>query len=372
MGLGTTWLVFFFRGFKNSSFFCNDTFRCSIHDFAVSASVLIWTLVKNFLFADIETETLKVPNQIEPSLACCDASCSAFFPLDCPEQEFAVGTRSWFVDFGDLNGKGWVPIVAAGPAALAFILVFLDNGITWHMVTHKSHKLEHGESYNYDLLLSGCFNLVNGMLGLPWLVATTVPCLIHLNGLATKDADGRFLGVQETRLTNLFAHILMGLSLLALNVLELLPVPVLYGVFLFMGLASLPGIQFWNRILNFFRQPSKVPDTVYSRYMDGDRVNKYTLMEIAFFSGVFVVQNIKPIAIGFPLMTLLCIPARLFLFPKFFAGWELLLLDGSDNDDIDAWVQAKENSLRIQSGGKMAYGMEGGDGNIKSEINDDE
>jgi hypothetical protein len=43
-------------------------------------------------------------------------------------------------------------------------------------------------------------------------------------------------------------------------------------------------------------------------------------------------------------MTLLCIPARLFLFPKFFEGWELLLLDGED-DDINEWVEAKEASM---------------------------
>ena len=31
-------------------------------------------------------------------------------------------------NIGNLNGKNWVPIMAAGPALLAFILVFLDDG----------------------------------------------------------------------------------------------------------------------------------------------------------------------------------------------------------------------------------------------------
>jgi hypothetical protein len=344
LGLGTTWLIFFFRGFKNSSFFCNDTIRTSIHDFGVSMSVVIWSLVKEFLFADIKTETLNVPEKFEPSFKCCDSSCTTFFPDQCEELDEAFGTRSWFADLGDLNGKSWIIFVAAGPALLAFVLVFLDNGITWHLINHKSHKLQHGEAYNYDLLLSGCFNLVNGMLGLPWLVATTVPCIIHLNGLAEKDKDGNFLRVQETRLTMLFAHLLMALSILALDVLKLIPLPVLYGVFLFMGLASLPGIHFWNRILLWFRQPSLYPDTVFTKYVSRAQIHKYTTMQLLFFFGVFTVQNIKAIAIGFPLMTLLCIPARLYLFPKFFEGWELLLLDGED-DDIDEWVEAKEASM---------------------------
>jgi hypothetical protein len=344
LGLGTTSLTFFFRSFQNSTFFCNDGFRGSIHDFAVSMSVLIWAMIKIFAFPDIETEKLNVPGSIEPSLRCCDDTCNTSWPLDCPDQAESFGTRSWIVNLGDVGGKSWVPFVAAGPAALAFVLIFLDNGITWHLIYHKSHKLEHGESYNYDLLLSGVFNVVNGMLGLPWLVATTVPCLIHLNGLATKDSTGKFLSVQETRLTGLFAHLLMGMSLLVLSALKLIPVPVLYGVFLFMGLASLAGIQFWNRVLSLLRQPSLYPNTVYNKYIDKARVHKYTGMQFIFFCGVFVVIHMKAIAIVFPLFTLLCIPARLFLFPKMFAGWELLLLDGED-EDIAEWVEAKENAI---------------------------
>ena len=197
----------------------------------------------------------------------------------------------------------------------------------------------HGEAYNYDLCLSGFFNFVNGILGLPWLVATTVPCIIHLNALAEKDKDGKFTYVQETRLTMLFSHLLVGLSILALEFLKLLPLPVLYGVFLFMGLSSLPNIQFWQRFRLFFQQPSKYPQTNYNQYIKKLRVHIYTVMRIFFFSLVFIVQNFKVIAIVFPLMMLLCIPARLYLFPRIFEGWELILLDGED-EDIKEWVQA--------------------------------
>ena len=71
----------------------------------------------------------------------------------------------------------------------------------------------------------------------------------------------------------------------------------------------------------------------------------FTLFQIVFFLGVFVVQNIPAIAIIFPFMTLLCIPARLFLAPKIFEGWELCLLDGYD-EEIEEWVAAKEQAMR--------------------------
>jgi HCO3- transporter family len=345
IGFGTTALIFFFRGFKFSAFFCNDGIRTSVHDFAVVASVIIFTLIKQLGFPEVQTEELNVPSTFEPTFKCCDSSCTTYWPTECVGQEAPYGTRPWFVDFGDIAGKAWVPFAAAGPALLAFLLVYLDNGITWHLINHKSHQLKHGEAYNYDLLLSGIFNCINGALGLPWLVASTVPCIIHLKALAETDRNGNILSVQETRLTGFFAHLILGLSLLFLNVLEFIPLPVLYGVFLFMGLSSLPSIQFWQRILLFFKQPAKWPSTTYTDYMKKIRIHKYTIFQFFFFTLVFVVQNVKAIAIAFPLMTFLCIPARLYFLPKFFEGWELVLLDGED-EEIETWIDAKEESIR--------------------------
>jgi len=208
--------------------------------------------------------------------------------------------------------------------------------------------LKHGEAYNYDLCLSGLFNFVNGCLGLPWLVATTVPCIVHLNSLSEKDKDGKVISVQETRLTMLFSHMMVGLSLLVLELLQLLPMAVLYGVFLFMGLSALPAMQFWNRILLWFQQPSKYPDTVYTRYMTKSKIHLYTILQLFFFGLVFLVQNMSAISIIFPLMTLLCIPGRLYLLPRFFSGWELCLMDG-DDEEIKEWVSRKRRAMRSLS-----------------------
>ena len=199
----------------------------------------------------------------------------------------------------------------------------------------------HGESYNWDIFLSGVANLMNGMLGLPWLVASTVPCMVHLNNLAEKDAKGNIVSVQETRLTNLGAHSLVGFSLLALKLLKQIPLPVLLGVFLFMGLSSLPSIQMWDRFLMLMMEPSQYPDTDYTKYIDKKRIHLFTFWQIVFFLGVFVIQNIQSIAIVFPFMTLLCIPGRMFFLSKIFEGWELLLLDG-ENEQIERWIALKE------------------------------
>jgi uncharacterized integral membrane protein len=181
-----------------------------------------------------------------------------------------------------------------------------------------------------------------------------VPCIIHLNGLADKTSSGMIVTVQETRLTAFLAHALMALSILFLDTLQYIPLPVLYGVFLFMGLSSLGSIQFFNRLLLFLRQPSEYPETVYTKYMKKSRVHLYTVIEIVFFALVFTVQNTKKIAIAFPLMTLLCIPGRMFLLARVFEGWELVLLDGED-EAIEEWVNAKEEFVRNDTleGGEM-------------------
>ena len=157
---------------------------------------------------------------------------------------------------------------------------------------------------------------------------------------------------------------MVGLSLLVLKVLQLLPMPVLYGVFLFMGLSALPAMQFWNRILLRLQQPSRYPDTVFNRYMDKPKVHLYTVLQLVFFGLVFFVQNMPAISIVFPFMTLLCIPGRLYLLPRFLEGWELLLLDG-DDEDIGEWVSKKRramNSLRfaadIESNDKLEMSEE--------------
>jgi hypothetical protein len=142
--IGTTWLAFFLRSFKFSPYFPNDAWRTVICDFAVVFSILVWAIFANTLFDNVEVERLNVPDSIVPTQVCCDASCMTSFPQDCPDIE-PYGRRDWFIDLSDVNGKTWVPLFAAIPALLAFILVFLDDGITWHLLNHPSHKLTHGE-----------------------------------------------------------------------------------------------------------------------------------------------------------------------------------------------------------------------------------
>lgn len=329
LGFGTCFFAIMLRQIRHSPFCCNDVIRSIVTDFSITISVALFTLVKELLFPEVETEQLNVPDKFAPTFQCCTDECLGYFPDDCTDVAVSAGRRPWFVNLFDLNGKGWLIFVAAGPAALAFILAFLDNGITWHIINHPSNKLTHGESYNYDTCVSAFMIAVNSLLGLPWLVASTVPCMMHVSAMSEVSAHGAVLSVQESRLTGLFTHVLVLLSLMALGAIKLIPLPVLYGVFLFMGLVALPAQQFWQRILLFFMQPSKYPSTPYTDYVSHKRIHTYTLIQMAFFGALYMVKTIKTIAIAFPFFILLCIPARIYLLPKIFEPFELTLLDGS-------------------------------------------
>lgn len=332
--LGTVALAFQLKKIKFSPYGPNQLTRNIIFDFAVVASIIIMSVIGNVVFASVETEALNVPDTFAPTYACCTAQCDSNWPLDCEGQVQPYGSRPWLVNLFDLNGKTYVPFMAAAPALLAFILVFLDDGITWHLINHPSHKLKHGAAYNYDTLVIAFMIAVNSMLGLPWLVAATVRSLNHIHAMATKTPSGAFVKVRETRLSGLGIHVMCLITIFALGLLKLIPMPVLYGVFLFMGLVSLGTNQFWHRLLLIFKQPSRYGETGegFSKHMKPARIHLFTAIQLFLFVSLYLVKAIKTIAIAFPVVIALCIPIRLYLLPKIFTPDELVLLDGDDKD----------------------------------------
>lgn len=63
--------------------------------------------------------------------------------------------------------------------------------------------------------------------------------------------------VKEQRLSNLLQAAMVGGCVAAMPVLKKIPTSVLWGYFAFMAIESLPGNQFWERILLLFTAPSR-------------------------------------------------------------------------------------------------------------------
>ncbi|OXB59239.1 hypothetical protein ASZ78_003381 [Callipepla squamata] len=211
------------KKFKTSRYF-PTTARKLISDFAIILSILIFCGIDALV--GVDTPKLIVPSEFKPTS---------------PE-------RGWFIPpFG--GNPWWVYLAAAIPALLVTILIFMDQQITAVIVNRKEHKLKKGAGYHLDLFWVAILMIVCSFMGLPWYVAATVISIAHIDSLKMEtetSAPGeqpKFLGVREQRVTGVIVFILTGVSVFMAPILKFIPMPVLYGVFLYMGVASLNGVQ---------------------------------------------------------------------------------------------------------------------------------
>ena len=78
--------------------------------------------------------------------------------------------------------------------------------------------------------------------------------------------------------------------------------PVLYGVFLFMGTSSLKGIQLVQRVLIMFMPAKYQPDYVYLRHVPLGRCHLFTFVQVLCLAALWTIKSIPSISIIFPLM----------------------------------------------------------------------
>ena len=84
----------------------------------------------------------------------------------------------------------------------------------------------------------------------------------------------QFVGVREQRVTGVCVFLLTGLSVKLAPILKYIPMPVLYGVLMFMGVNTLRGMQFIDRVMLFLMPAKHQPDTMYLRHVPLKKVGK--------------------------------------------------------------------------------------------------
>ena len=273
------------------------------------------TFVAAIWFSDVDQKLLTIPEEFEPTKE----------------------GRSWLIN--PFRAPIWVWFVSIVPALLATVLLYVDQNITARLVNSPDNKLQKGEAYHYDLGLLGVLVGVCSLFGLPWLVAATVRSLNHLRSLATTeervDPSGqthdRIIHVRENRITGVVIHLLIGLSILAIPLLKMIPIAVLYGLFLYMGVVSISGNQFFDRLKLFLTDPSLYPTTHYIRRVPLPTIHKFTLLQLACLL-VLAVVELTPLGIIFPLLLALLVPIRIFA-GRFFAPEHLAALDAEEEPD---------------------------------------
>ncbi|GAA6073515.1 sodium-driven chloride bicarbonate exchanger isoform X4, partial [Tachysurus ichikawai] len=221
--------------------------------------------------------------------------------------------------------------------------------------------------YHLDLFVVGVMLGVCSVMGLPWFVAATVLSITHVNSLKLESecsAPGeqpKFLGIREQRFTGLMIFVLMGCSVFMTSVLKFIPMPVLYGVFLYMGASSLRGIQFFDR-LKLFGMPAKhQPDFIYLRHVPLRKVHLFTIIQLSCLVLLWVIKTSRA-AIVFPMMVLALVFIRKlldFIFTKKDLSWLDDLMPESKKKKLEDAQKEENQSVMVEDEGIVQVPLEG-------------
>jgi mannitol/fructose-specific phosphotransferase system IIA component (Ntr-type) len=302
IALGTTVVAIALARFRRQPYL-RAKFREFLSDFGPAIAILAMTLLAHS-WSEIQLPKLEAPDHLAPSI-----------------------DRSWVVN--PAEAPTWVWGASAIPALLLTILIWVNQNITARLTNSPDYKLKHGPSFHWDMAVMGILVGAMGMFGLPWVVGAVVRSLNHVKSLVVLDDNGRTVGVVENRVSNLLIHLLIGASVLFfLPYLSLIPMAVLFGLFLFMGIGSLGGNQFIDRFKLWIMDPSLYPPTHYLRAVPVRFVHWYTGIQFVCLSVLWVVKT-SVIGILFPFFVALLVPIRMYL-KKVFRPHHLALLDAEE------------------------------------------
>uniref|UniRef100_A0A3Q3EZ12 Anion exchange protein n=1 Tax=Labrus bergylta TaxID=56723 RepID=A0A3Q3EZ12_9LABR len=333
----TVFMSAFLKEFKTSRYFPTKV-RAIISDFAVFITILTMVFVDYAL--GIPSPKLQVPSKFKPTR----------------------DDRGWLINPVGPN-PWWTTIITCIPALLCTILIFMDQQITAVIINRKEHKLKKGCGYHLDLFVVGVMLGVCSVMGLPWFVAATVLSISHVNSLKLESecsAPGeqpKFLGIREQRFTGLMIFTLMGCSVFMTSMLKFIPMPVLYGVFLYMGASSLRGIQFFDRLRLYCMPAKHQPDFIYLRHVPLRKVHLFTIVQLSCLILLWVIKTSKA-AIVFPMMVLALVFIRKlldFMFTKrelswlddLMPEWKKKKLEDAEQEDEHSIIAEEEGIVQV-------------------------
>lgn len=259
--LGTFTVAYYLRLFRNSHFLGRSA-RRALGDFGVPIAIAMFVGI-SCLVPQVYTEKLSVPEGLSPS-----------DPLE----------RGWLIPLDGV--PTWIPFAAVVPALLVYILVFMETHISELIVDKPERGLKKGSGFHMDIVLLCFLNAVCGLFGMPWHCAATVRSVSHVSAVTIMSryiyivllgfvifffghayVDFRVFScdrthapgdkphiadVKEQRVSGFIVSLMVGLSVTMAPLLRLIPMSVLFGVFLYMGIASMSGVQLFERYVYIY------------------------------------------------------------------------------------------------------------------------
>ena len=225
------------------------------------------------------------------------------------------------------------------PAFLLTMLFYLDQNISIRTV--NGFKMKKGEAYHLDMFVLAGVVFVLSVSGLPWVCGATVQSLNHVRAMANVRKDENDADIVdkiiENRLSGFLTHTLLLSSVLLLPYIEQIPIPVISGIFLFLGTKLMSGNQFLERLGSIMRHPFNISRCS----MEGSRnsvfktakpsiVAKYVSIQAAMLTLIWVLKSTPSLSIFFPACIALLMITRVFVLPVIFSKEDLQLLDSAE------------------------------------------
>lgn len=310
---GTFFIAYFLRLFRNSQFFGRNA-RRALGDFGVPIAIVIMVAV-DYSAGDTFTEKLVVPEGIKVTNST---------------------ARGWLISptgTEEIPLKPWAMFAAILPAILLYLLLFMETHICELIMMEKT-KEKKGAGLHLDIVLLSLINFISGFFGGPWICAATVRAVSHVSALtvmSTTNAPGespKVVGIRDQRISAFTVSVLLGVSILMAPILKLVPFAVLFGVFLYMGVSGMNGVQFFDRVRLCFMPVKHHPNVSYVQNVKTWRMVMFTILQAGGLVLLWVVKSTKEIALAFPFFVILMIPYR-FALKYIFTERELNALDGA-------------------------------------------
>ena len=295
---GTFFIAYFLRIFRNSQFLGKYA-RRALGDFGVPIGIVIMVMI-DFLSGDVFTEKLLVPEGVSVTNST---------------------KRDWFIsplgeerNGEDLHLAVWAMFAGFLPALLLYLLLFIETHICELIMMEKT-KEEKGAGLHLDIVIISLINLGCGLFGGPWICAATVRAVAHVSALTVHATSGipgegqKAVGVRDQRVTFLVVSIMLGISIVLGPVLRKVPFAVLFGVFLYMGVSGMNGIQFFDRVKLFIMPTKHHPSISYVKKMKTWRMHMFTILQLIGLIILWVVKS-SAAALAFPFFVMAMIPYR--------------------------------------------------------------
>ncbi|KAJ3416594.1 hypothetical protein HDV05_000876 [Chytridiales sp. JEL 0842] len=327
----------------------NRQIREAIGDYAVPLTVIIVSALYYIpVLKSVNLTLLPVPPSFQPS-----------------NNRFSLILKDVFA--------GPLPPSAVGIALISgfvlTVLIFFDHNVSSLLAQQPHFNLKKPAAYNWDFIIVGLSMILTGILGLPPSHGLIPQAPLHTTRLAftktvsvphpsdphIKVSKEIYTHVVEQRVSNLLQSTLVLLFLLVpalLKILGSVPIAVLSGLFLIMGLEAFQNNQFAERILMASCLIYRDEDRFTAFPHIWKRIRGLPYIQWAGFTGVQVLLlglifgiTESPAAIGFPLCILVMVPVRRYLLPLVFNKEAMEALDGEDSGEREEVVEHVEVEL---------------------------